>query len=93
MAGIKCKGLALSGGSNLGVWEAGVMWGLSHYGDPADYYWDVISGISAGSINASVMSGWRPEEVLEMTDHMSDMYYSLRETDLFSRRANFHDMW
>jgi predicted acylesterase/phospholipase RssA len=88
----KCKGLVLSGGSDLAVWEAGVMWGLSHYGVPEDYYWDVISGISAGSINTSITSGWKPEEVLEMTEFMSETYYSLQESWLFERRPNFKDM-
>ena len=49
--GKKCRGLAMSGGSNRAVWEAGVIWGLLHYGDPADFAWDVVSGISAGAIN------------------------------------------
>ena len=47
----KCHALALSGGGVNGAWEAGVLWGLTHYGDPADYMWEVHSGISAGSIN------------------------------------------
>jgi len=57
----------MSGGANNGAWEIGVLWGLAHYGNPEDYYWDVISGISAGAINASGTAGWKPEEVLEMT--------------------------
>ena len=48
-----CKALVLSGGSNNGAWEIGVLWGLVHYGDPTDFYWDVVSGISAGAINAA----------------------------------------
>jgi len=62
-----CKALVMSGGANNGAWEIGVLWGLAHYGNPEDYYWDVISGISAGAINASGTAGWKPEEVLEMT--------------------------
>ena len=33
----KCRALALSGGANHGAWEAGVMWGLLHYGNPEDF--------------------------------------------------------
>ena len=47
----KCRALVLSGGGANGAWEAGVMWGLAHYGDAQDFYWDVHTGISAGSIN------------------------------------------
>ena len=66
-----CKALVLSGGSNNGAWEIGVLWGLAHYGDPTDFYWDVVSGISAGAINTAGIAGWKPEEVLEMTEHLS----------------------
>ena len=54
----KCRALVLSGGSNNGAWEAGVIWGLTHYGDPADYTWDVVSGVSAGAINTGGIATW-----------------------------------
>lgn len=63
---VKCNALVLSGGSNNGAWEVGVMWGLTTYGNATDYYWDVVSGISAGAINTSGTAGWKPEEVVEM---------------------------
>lgn len=47
----KCHALVLSGGGTNGAWEAGVIWGLTHYGNPEDFYWDVHNGISIGSIN------------------------------------------
>ena len=53
-----CRALALSGGGNNGAWEAGVLWGFMNYGDVADFEYDVITGVSAGSINAMAMSGW-----------------------------------
>ena len=62
----------MSGGGNNGAWEAGVMWGLAHYGNPEDYYWDVLTGISAGSINTAGSAGFFPSEVLEMTEFLAD---------------------
>ena len=53
-----CRGLVLSGGGNNGSWEAGVMYGLVNNGNPADFEWDVISGVSAGSINTLAVAGW-----------------------------------
>lgn len=47
----KCRALVLSGGGTNGAWEAGVAWGLTHYGDPTDFEWDVVTGVSAGSVN------------------------------------------
>lgn len=29
-----CYALALSGGGDNGAWQAGVLWGLTHYGNP-----------------------------------------------------------
>ena len=58
----KCYAIALSGGSNHGAWEAGLMWGLVHYGRSTDYMWDVVTGVSAGAINAAGMAGWHPNE-------------------------------
>jgi predicted acylesterase/phospholipase RssA len=76
----------MSGGSNNGAWEIGVLWGLAHYGNPADFYWDVISGISAGAINTSGTAGWKPEEVLEMTEYMSDAWLNISTDDIWVAR-------
>jgi predicted acylesterase/phospholipase RssA len=69
-----CRALALSGGGNRGAWEAGVMWGLAHYGDPEDYHWDVMTGISAGSINAAGSAGFYPHEVLNNVNFLSEQW-------------------
>lgn len=76
----------MSGGSNRGAWEVGVMWGLAHYGNPEDYYWDVVSGISAGAINASGTAGWKPEEVVEMTEYLSDAWLNISTEDIWKPR-------
>ena len=52
-----CRALVLSGGGSNGAWEAGVLWGFLNYGNPEDFEYDVVSGISAGSINAVAMAG------------------------------------
>jgi len=83
---VPCKALVMSGGANRGAWEVGVMWGLAHYGNPADFYWDVISGISAGAINTAGTAGWAPEEVLEMTEYLSDAWNGLFSADIWSLR-------
>ena len=48
----------MSGGGVNGAWEAGVIYGLIHYGNPKDFQWDVVSGVSAGCINAAGVSVW-----------------------------------
>ena len=76
----------MSGGSNNGAWEVGVLWGLAHYGNPTDYYWDVVSGVSAGAINTSGAAGWKPEEVIEMTEFASDAWLGITTHDIWKVR-------
>jgi predicted acylesterase/phospholipase RssA len=70
--GKTCTALVMSGGGSNGAWEAGVLWGLLHYGNPKDYKYDVISGVSAGSINTAAMSGWKLGDELAATEWLSD---------------------
>ena len=82
----KCRALVLSGGANNGIWEAGVLYGLLHYGNPEDYQWDVTSGVSAGGINAGLLAVWAKGEELEMTEWMSDRYASISSRDIWTLR-------
>lgn len=50
------------------------MWGLTNWDDPTKYHWDVVSGISAGALNTAGTAGWKPEEVIEMNQYMSDVW-------------------
>ena len=81
----KCRGLVLSGGSNKAVWEAGVIWGLLHYGDPEEFAWDVISGISAGALNTGLMSVWAQGDEFAMSENLSAQWASITsDTTLFT---------
>ena len=48
----------MSGGGNNGSWEVGALWGLINYGNPDDFRWEVVTGVSAGAINTSVFAGY-----------------------------------
>ena len=73
----KCRALCLSGGSNNGAWEAGVLYGLTHYGNPEDYAYDVITGVSAGSINTGFTAVWEKGQEVEMSKKLSDAWASI----------------
>mmetsp|Transcript_3721 Transcript_3721/g.4263 ORF Transcript_3721/g.4263 Transcript_3721/m.4263 type:complete len:86 (+) Transcript_3721:51-308(+) len=62
-----CRALALSGGGSNGAWEAGVLWGFLNYGNPADFKYEVVTGVSAGAINSLAISGWELGKEAEMT--------------------------
>ena len=56
----------LSGGGSNGAWEVGVIWGLMKYGNPKDFQWDVVSGISIGCVNSAGIALWDKGKEVEM---------------------------
>ena len=82
-----CRALVLSGGGNNGSWQAGVFWGLVNYGDPTDYAYDVITGVSAGSINTLALAGWEKGTELELATWLSDLWKDLETSDIWK---NYH---
>ena len=81
-----CTALVLSGGGSNGAWEAGVLYGLLHEGDPSLFTYDVVTGVSAGSINASGMSAFAKGDEVAATEHISEAW-SKRTT------ADYYQSW
>ena len=81
-----CTALVMSGGGSNGAWEAGVVWGLAHYGDSSDYEYDVVSGVSAGSMNTASMSVWAPSDPLGASDFMVSAWQSLTTDQIYKHR-------
>ena len=79
----KCRGLAMSGGANYGAWEVGVIWGLMHYGNPEDYTWDVITGVSAGAINTAGTLVYETGDEYAMSEFLSDSWAHLHSSDIW----------
>jgi predicted acylesterase/phospholipase RssA len=63
----KCHALVLSGGANKGAYEAGVIHGLSHLLKSEDVAWDVMTGVSTGSINIGGMGVYPIGQEKEMS--------------------------
>jgi predicted acylesterase/phospholipase RssA len=80
-----CRALVLSGGGSNGAWEAGVLWGLTHYGNPEDFAYDWISGISAGSINTACLSAWAKGQETEASEYLSYTYSTLTNEDIWAK--------
>lgn len=64
----KCRVLALSGGGAFGAYEAGVIKGLVQKLSPEEREWNVVTGLSAGSILTSGTALFNVGDELEMTD-------------------------
>ena len=84
-AGDTCHALVMSGGGSNGAWEAGVLWGLVHYGNPDEYKWDVVSGVSAGSINSAAMGVWAPGDEVKGTEWLVDTWGNLETGHIYSK--------
>jgi NTE family protein len=68
-----CKALSLSGGGSRGAFEAGVLWGLYHTDpDKTAYAYDVVSGVSAGAINAFQISLFAKGDEEALVQRMSE---------------------
>ena len=69
-----CKALALSGGGSNGAWEVGVVWGFLHYGNADDFKWDVVTGVSAGSINTLALAAYEVGDELNASEWMTSLW-------------------
>ena len=63
-----CRAIALSGGANKGAYEVGVMKGMVDLLPAEEVKWDVVTGVSAGAINAGGMSMFPTGMEKEMVD-------------------------
>jgi predicted acylesterase/phospholipase RssA len=81
----RCIALAMSGGGSNGAWEAGVLWGLAHDNpNIEDFYYDVVTGVSAGAINTAALAGYAPDEFVEMSEFVSDTWANLVNSDIWA---------
>ena len=78
-----CKALVMSGGGSNGAWEMGVLWGLTHYGDPEQYKYDVVTGVSIGSINAALLALWKKGSEVQATEYISKMWQEIKTENIY----------
>ena len=78
-----CLALALNGGGAKGAYQAGVIHGFMHEGNPDDFQWDVVTGISGGAINTCAMAFWDKADGLAMSEWLSDEWVNLHTHDVW----------
>lgn len=78
-----CRALAMSGGGNNGAWEVGVIYGLVNNGDPKDFEYDVVSGVSAGAMSTLVFAGWEKGTEKELAQWGSDLWKNMKTSDIW----------
>jgi len=80
----KCQALVLSGGGDLGAFEAGAILGLvQNAKDITNTQYDVVSGISAGSINVVGVAMYPNGQEQEMAQFLNSTWRSIGQTDVF----------
>jgi len=78
----------MSGGSNHGVWESGILWGLTHYGNPEDFQWDVVTGVSAGSLNTAMTAMFAKGDEVNMSEWMSNAWAECSSAQVWRTRPD-----
>ena len=64
------------------------MWGLTHYGNASDFEWDVITGISAGSVNTAASAAFTPKQGQYMTEFLSQGWNATNTSDVYKMWNN-----
>jgi len=77
-----CKILALSGGGAHGAFEVGVLNSIK------DHQWDIITGISAGSINAMFISLFNESSQIYAIEELKNLWFSLSDSSIYTRNWN-----
>ena len=81
----RCLALAMSGGGTLGSYEAGALWGMYYATEnKSQFEWDVVTGVSAGSINLAAVSVYPKGEEEAMVQDLSQRWSNLNQTNLFN---------
>ena len=73
----------MSGGGSYGAFEAGALYGFLHSDKGKNFAWDVVTGVSAGSINTAAVSLWAIGDEMNMVEFLSDTWASIWTEEVF----------
>ncbi len=74
----RCYVLALEGGGDKGAYQAGAIKGLVDNVPNGEVEWDVVTGISVGSINAAALSIFSPGDEKAGSDFLVNTWRSIK---------------
>ena len=74
-----CSVLVLSGGGSYGAFQASVIEQIS------DTYFDVVTGISAGSLNAFYLSLFPHTEQVDASTNLVELWKSIKTADVYTK--------
>lgn len=80
----KCIALSLSGGGSKGAYEAGVLWGIyNQLQNKADMQYDIVTGVSAGSINTFATGLFAPGDEKNLVEFLKNAWGTLSSKQVF----------
>ena len=79
----KCRALCLEGGGDAGSWQAGVLSGFIKNLPKEEVQYDVISGISVGSLNGLYISTFAKGDENNMIETLLALWRGLKKEDVY----------
>jgi predicted patatin/cPLA2 family phospholipase len=70
----KCRALVLAGGGDKGAYQAAVIKTLVDNLPPVEVTWDVVTGVSAGTLNGAAVAAFAPGDEKAMVDFMYTLW-------------------
>ena len=78
-----CYALALEGGGDKGAYQAGALAQIIEDSDADEIQYDVVSGVSVGSINAGFLAGFSKGQELEAVEEMLKNWEGLTSKNIY----------
>ena len=73
----KCRSVSLESGGSHGAYETGVLWQLVESLPAADVAWDVVTGVSTGSLNTFGVAQFAPGDEKAMVDYIQSIWLNI----------------
>jgi len=80
----KCKALVLQGGGDKGAYQAGVLYGfVTNTKDAEEFQYDVVTGVSVGSINALCIAQYEKGRELDAVNDLKSFWTDVKQSEIF----------
>ena len=79
----KCRALVLQGGGDKGAYQVGALSEMLRL-IPDDIHYDVVSGVSAGALNAGGFSQFPPGEEAQAVEFLLDIWRNIHSDNVFT---------
>ena len=79
----KCRVLALEGGGDRGAYHAGAFDALVELLPPNEVTYDIVTGISAGSLNAVAISFFEKGDEKRARDFLNNVWKTIKQENIY----------